>query len=336
VAIKTCKQFLEDHLKAAGVYDRFELKDPLAVCSLEDLPAGCSQSGIPELATQLKCIFSRQLQSKQLQHVVAEMMAQPLICYVKEWHRKHPTEETEGMLSRRAAYAIARTFDCELENFPTAPSWRDLETLLSQSKRGQIFVCNSDVGDSVFSTYQDPLRELTRNRPKKEEEEVSEAFLGGEAAEEDRRQKFCKEIQDIEKHLFYHYCSPANAFGILQKGFWPSSKGMGGKGVYFSSRSPVDKNFSNPWPNPKWFQEVRELNHEQEAKDRNRKDAVYAVVVVSLSKSSPYLQEVDGRTDAYVFKPQELERHCLWANIVKAYKLQGSRVRDLVDTPEVS
>merc|ERR1712187_362887 len=82
------------------------------------------------------------------------------------------------------------------------------------------------------------------------------------------------------------------------------------------------------------FQEVRELNHEQEAKDRNRRDAVYAVVVVSLSKSSPYLQEVDGRTDAYVFKPQDLERPCLWENIVRAYKLQGSRVRDLVDTPE--
>ena len=61
--------------------------------------------------------------------------------------------------------------------------------------------------------------------------------------------------------LFYHYTSVEIASMIAESGFKVSDIGMGGRGVYFATQSPVDNSLSTKWPEASWREEMLRTNY---------------------------------------------------------------------------
>jgi len=111
----------------------FEVKDPSVVSCAEGNPG----PGVRELNQKLRETLDELLKSEQLRHVICEMIARDLKDWCKRFLSQHKSLETESLVVRRAAFALARCYGFWVTNFPDdpkTPTWAHYDCLGKQLK----------------------------------------------------------------------------------------------------------------------------------------------------------------------------------------------------------
>ena len=93
------------------------------------------------------------------------------------------------------------------------------------------------------------------------------AFVAGSESAQEKTIKLGNSLRAWDDALpknqgmYYHYTSVAVARLIGQTGFRVSDFGMEGRGVYFSTLSPVDPSFTAHWPEQAWKEQILRANY---------------------------------------------------------------------------